>query len=130
MTPIPHSGPFLMHEGSSTSCDWRLGERHFMTHLSDGDLASTNGGWQWSASTGADAAPYFRVFNPYRQSERFDPDGAFIRRFVPELRDVPVEQIHEPSGELRRRFDYPPPIVDHAEAARRAVEAFKKLRAT
>lgn len=104
--------------------DWRLGERHFMRHLVDGDQASNNGGWQWSASTGADAAPYFRVFNPYRQSRRFDPDGVFIRRWVPELRDLEGDAVH---GEDEGPPGYPRPIVDHSEAASRAVKAFKAL---
>lgn len=108
--------------------DWRLGERHFMRHLVDGDLASNNGGWQWSASTGADAAPYFRIFNPYRQSERFDADGDFIRSYVPELRDVPGDEVHNPSDDVRRDCDYPDAIVDHAAASKRAVQAFKSLR--
>jgi deoxyribodipyrimidine photolyase len=69
--------------------DWRVGETHFMRHLVDGDPASNNGGWQWTAGTGTDAAPYFRVLNPVRQAGRFDPAGAYVRRWVPELRDVP-----------------------------------------
>ncbi|MHC4827029.1 MAG: deoxyribodipyrimidine photo-lyase [Planctomycetota bacterium] len=112
--------------------DWRWGERHFMRHLIDGDLASNNGGWQWSASTGADAAPYFRIFNPYRQSRKFDPQGAFIRRHVPELDGVEGDAIHDPSplpGPQRSKLDYPPPIVDHTEAAARAVARFRELRA-
>ena len=74
--------------------DWRKGEHYFMSKLIDGDLASNNGGWQWAASTGCDAQPYFRVFNPITQSERFDPDGTFIRTYVPELKDVPAKHIH------------------------------------
>ena len=108
--------------------DWRRGERHFMRQLVDGDLASNNGGWQWCASAGTDAAPYFRVFNPYRQSRRFDPDGAFIRRHVPELGDLTGTRIHEPSEAERRACGYPPPVVDHTKAARRAVNAFRELR--
>jgi deoxyribodipyrimidine photo-lyase len=107
--------------------DWRWGERHFMRHLVDGDLASNNGGWQWSASTGADAAPYFRVFNPFRQSERFDKDGEFIRRYVPELRGLTGKAVHDPSRlpqAERAELDYPPPIVDHAQAVKRAVEVW------
>ena len=69
--------------------DWRLGERHFMDLLVDGDFAANNGGWQWSASTGTDAAPYFRIFNPVTQAKKFDPDGAFVRRWVPELAAAP-----------------------------------------
>lgn len=114
--------------------DWRLGERYFMQHLIDGDLASNNGGWQWSASTGTDAAPYFRIFNPMSQSRRFDPDGTFIRRWVPELRDVQGDSIHAPTDPddkaalpmlLRSGLDYPEPIVSHAEARDRVLAAFK-----
>jgi deoxyribodipyrimidine photo-lyase len=111
--------------------DWRLGERHFMRHLIDGDLANNNGGWQWSASTGTDAAPYFRIFNPYLQSRRFDPGSAFIRRYVPELADLDDKAIHEPhklSASKRAGIEYPLPIVDHAAARDRAIAAFKALR--
>lgn len=76
--------------------DWRLGERYFMSQLLDGDLAANNGGWQWAASTGTDAAPYFRIFNPTTQGERFDKDGTFIRRWLPELASVPDSDIHQP----------------------------------
>jgi deoxyribodipyrimidine photo-lyase len=112
--------------------DWRWGERHFMRNLIDGDLASNNGGWQWSASTGADAAPYFRIFNPFRQSRKFDPDGTFIRTHVPELEGVEGDAIHDPAAlpePQRSKLDYPRPIVDHAEAAARAVARFRALRA-
>ncbi len=108
--------------------DWRWGERHFMRQLIDGDLASNNGGWQWSASTGTDAAPYFRIFNPISQSEKFDPDGAFIRTMVPELRELDGRAVHDPSVLTRARRDqleYPEPIVDHGEARTRAIAAFK-----
>lgn len=97
--------------------DWRLGEAYFMEHLIDGDFASNNGGWQWSASTGVDAVPYFRIFNPARQSERFDPSGEFIRRYVPELRAVSGKAIHNPSSAVRTKCGYPEPIVDHAAAS-------------
>jgi deoxyribodipyrimidine photo-lyase len=76
--------------------DWRRGARHFMQHLVDGDLASNNHGWQWVAGTGTDASPYYRVFNPTRQGREFDPDGDYVRRWVPELRDVPARHVHEP----------------------------------
>ena len=112
--------------------DWRWGERHFMRDLVDGDLASNNGGWQWSASTGTDAAPYFRVFNPWTQGKRFDPDGGFIRRYVPELDGVPPGVLHDPSklaSHVREKgLAYPEPIVDHATARRRAIAAFRGLR--
>ncbi len=110
--------------------DWRLGERHFMQHLVDGDLASNNGGWQWSASTGTDAAPYFRIFNPFLQSRRFDPDGAYIRRYVPELRSVAAAALHDPkalSDQDRARLNYPPLLCDHAAARKRAIAAFQLL---
>ncbi|MBC7835975.1 MAG: deoxyribodipyrimidine photo-lyase [Phycisphaerales bacterium] len=106
---------------------WHEGERHFMRSLVDADLASNNGGWQWSASTGTDAAPYFRVFNPVLQSRKIDPDGLFIRRWVPELATLDGREIHEPSPLARTACDYPPPIVDHAAARLRAVEAFKAI---
>lgn len=112
--------------------DWRRGERHFMRHLIDGDLASNNGGWQWSASTGTDAAPYFRIFNPVSQSERFDPEGQFIHRFVPELAEVEGDAIHDPArlpALLRTRIDYSPPLVDHAQARQRTIAAFAALKA-
>ncbi len=110
--------------------DWRAGERFFMHHLVDGDLGANNGGWQWSASTGTDAQPYFRVFNPYAQSKRFDPDGTFIRRFVPELQSVSTTALHDPaklSVEVRRRVGYALPMVDHNAARVRAITAFKGL---
>jgi len=110
--------------------DWRRGEQWFMQHLVDADLASNNGGWQWCASTGADAAPYFRVFNPFSQSRKFDPRGDYIRRFVPELAALGPDEIHEPyaRGAPPAALDYPRPIVDHAAARRRAIEAFKGLK--
>ncbi|PZP56303.1 MAG: deoxyribodipyrimidine photolyase [Azospira oryzae] len=107
--------------------DWRWGERYFAERLNDFDLASNNGNWQWVASTGCDAQPYFRIFNPVTQSQKFDPDGRFIRRYLPELENVPDRHIHAPwrmslaeqqrAGVVVGR-DYPPPIVDH-EAARK-----------
>lgn len=93
--------------------DWRWGERWFMRNLLDGDLAANNGGWQWAASTGCDPLPYFRVFNPALQSRKYDPNGDYIRRFVPELRDLPAKQIHSPSESVRPN-GYPKPIVNHA----------------
>jgi len=104
--------------------DYRVGERIFMQRLVDGDLAANNGGWQWSASTGTDAAPYFRIFNPLSQAKKFDSDGAFVRRWVPELREVPDALVHEPSREplLLARTGYPPPCVDYAANRARALE--------
>jgi deoxyribodipyrimidine photo-lyase len=111
--------------------DWRVGEQYFMRNLIDGDLAANNGGWQWSASTGTDAAPYFRIFNPFTQSSRFDPDGKFIKTFCPELTRLPVQSLHDPqklSEHLHRsKIDYPCCIVDHAVARDRALRAFKHL---
>ena len=108
--------------------DWRLGERFFMQHLIDGELAANNGGWQWSASTGADSAPYFRVFNPISQSEKFDPDGAFIRHWLPELSTLSNREIHDPSPVSRQALNYPSQIVDLRTSRVRAIEAFSSLR--
>jgi deoxyribodipyrimidine photo-lyase len=98
--------------------DWRLGEEWFMKHLVDGDPAANNGGWQWCAGTGTDAAPYFRIFNPTLQGKRFDPAGAFVRRWVPELEEVDAKTIHEPRN----------PIVSHNFARARALAAFQASR--
>jgi deoxyribodipyrimidine photo-lyase len=115
--------------------DWKIGEAHFMRHLVDGDLASNNGGWQWAASVGTDPQPYFRIFNPVLQGRRFDPDGAYVRRWVPELRAVPVSHLHEPwtmsdamqdAAGCRIGTDYPAPIVDHAEARVRAIATYRE----
>lgn len=103
--------------------DWRQGERWFMSQLIDGDFAANNGGWQWSASTGTDAAPYFRIFNPVTQSERFDPDGRFIRKYIPELAKVSSRQIHQPppvSG-------YPAPMVDLKASRKETIALFQQL---
>ena len=105
--------------------DWRLGERFFMEHLVDGDLGSNNGGWQWSASTGTDAAPYFRIFNPYSQSMKADPEGAFIREYVPELRHVEGDDVHDPPPLVRGY--YSPPIVDVKQSRKDAIETFKRV---
>jgi deoxyribodipyrimidine photo-lyase len=113
--------------------DYRLGERYFEQHLADADLAANNGGWQWSSSTGTDAAPYFRVFNPTLQSEKFDPSGAYIKRWVPELNAVEGRAIHAPwllspieqeAAKVRIGRDYPAPIVDHKQARERALATF------
>lgn len=110
-------------------CDWRVGEQWFMQQLIDGELASNNGGWQWAASTGTDAQPYFRIFNPTTQSERFDPKGEFIRQWLPELAQVPDKYIHAPS--LWSGFgcvDYPLPIVDHKQMRVLAIDSYKQAK--
>jgi len=111
--------------------DWREGERFFMQHLIDGDLAANNGGWQWSASTGTDASPWFRIFNPLSQSEKFDREGSFIKRWLPELNDLDRQQVHKPNapGGLFDAADYPPPIVDLGQSRARALAAFRNLPA-
>jgi deoxyribodipyrimidine photo-lyase len=113
--------------------DYRHGERYFEQHLADADLAANNGGWQWSASTGTDAAPYFRIFNPILQGKTYDPGGTFVRRMLPALANVPTRYIHDPwtmppllaaeAGCIIGR-DYPAPIVDHAEARERALTVY------
>jgi deoxyribodipyrimidine photo-lyase len=115
--------------------DWRWGERWFMQHLVDGDPAANNGGWQWTAGTGTDAAPFFRIFNPLKQSLKYDPKGSFIRRWLPELMNVPDAFVHQPwrmnpteqaiSGCTLGK-DYPDPIVDHTWARERVLRAFQK----
>lgn len=110
--------------------DWRMGERFFMEHLVDGDFASNNGGWGFAASVGVDPQPYFRIFNPLLQSEKFDPDGEYIRKWVPELKAVQGKAIHDPygrgAGDLARKAGYPEPIVEHRGARDRALAAYKK----
>ncbi|MGQ9806120.1 MAG: cryptochrome/photolyase family protein [Chlorobiales bacterium] len=120
--------------------DWRWGEQYFMQTLVDGDMAANNGGWQWSASTGTDAQPYFRIFNPASQSQKFDPKGTFIKSFVPELRNVPEKYIHAPyeilqkSPLLSKEFGlelgktYPFPIVDHAVQREKALAMFNAAK--
>ncbi|MBT0727061.1 deoxyribodipyrimidine photo-lyase [Rosenbergiella australiborealis] len=111
--------------------DWRWGERYFSQQLIDGDLAANNGGWQWAASTGTDAAPYFRIFNPTRQGERFDPQGKFIRQWLPELSAVPEKSIHEPwlwADKLKKKLDYARPIVEHRQAREATLRAFEDAR--
>ncbi len=103
--------------------DWRLGEDYFMSHLIDGDLAANNGGWQWCASTGCDAVPYFRVFNPVTQSKRFDPEGNFIRQYCPELAKLDKKNIHLPLHEVA---NYPTPIIDLSMSRQRAILHYKK----
>jgi len=108
--------------------DWREGERFFFDCLVDGDPASNNGGWQWAASTGTDAQPYFRIFNPVAQGRRWDPEGAYVRRWVPELREVADRHVHAPWGADRLPTAYPPPLVDHAERRALALARFRSAR--
>jgi deoxyribodipyrimidine photo-lyase len=109
--------------------EWTRGARHFMRHLVDGDLASNQHGWQWTGGTGTDAAPYFRIFNPVTQGARFDPDGTYIRRWVPELADLPGGEIHEP---WRRNEGapggYPQPIVDHSRERAESLARYNARR--
>lgn len=117
--------------------NWQEGEAWFMRQLVDGDPAANNGGWQWTAGTGTDAAPYFRIFNPILQSKKFDPHGHFIRRWLPELGNLPAEYLHEPwllPADLQRKTgfkpgrDYPLPLVDHASVKERTLRAYQKSR--
>ena len=108
--------------------DWRLGEAYFMQNLIDGDFASNNGGWQWSSSTGTDAAPYFRIFNPITQSTNFDKEGLFIKKYIPELKDLDKSVIHNPPKEHRKYCKYPEPILDLKESRLRAIAAFKESK--
>ncbi len=107
--------------------DWRDGERFFFDHLVDGDPAQNNGGWQWAASTGTDAQPYFRIFNPTSQGQRFDPEGRYVKRWVPELEPMPVDVVHTP-WKAPLLSDYAAPIVDHAERRKLALERYAKAR--
>jgi deoxyribodipyrimidine photo-lyase len=110
--------------------DWRWGERYFMERLVDGDQAANNGGWQWAAGTGTDAQPFFRIFNPTTQGEKFDPQGDYVRRWIPELARVPTTRIHTPwKLSIAERdhlgcADYPNPIVDHAQQRTRALALY------
>jgi len=117
--------------------DWRRGEQYFADHLNDFDLAANNGGWQWAASTGCDAQPWFRIFNPVAQSRRFDPQGRFIRRYLPQLAGLPDAALHAPwearpvdleAAGIRLGIDYPLPIVRHDEARERTLARFAAIR--
>jgi len=118
--------------------DWRRGEAYFATHLNDFDLAANNGGWQWAASSGCDAQPYFRIFNPVSQSEKFDAEGKFIRRYLPQLAGLPDKLIHAPwlagpvdlaAANLRLGQDYPLPVVDHAQARETTLQRYAVVKA-
>jgi deoxyribodipyrimidine photo-lyase len=117
--------------------DWRRGEAYFALHLNDFDLAANNGGWQWAASTGCDAQPYFRIFNPVTQSEKFDPEGKFIKRYLPQLANYSPKEIHSPwlVPVVRQRAagcvigtDYPAPNVDHAQARERTLARYAVVK--
>ena len=108
--------------------EWTHGARHFMAHLVDGDLASNNHGWQWTAGTGTDAAPYYRVFNPVTQGQKYDPDGDYVRRWVPELAGVAGKAVHEPWKLDEQPRGYPEPIVDHATERKVALERYQQTR--
>lgn len=117
--------------------DWRRGERYFAVHLNDFELASNNGGWQWASSSGCDAQPYFRIFNPVTQSERFDPEGKFIRRYLPQLAKLSDGAIHAPwtakpvellAAGVELGVNYPKPVVDHAEARERTLQRYGVVR--
>ena len=108
--------------------DWKIGEAFFMHNLMDGDFSSNNGGWQWSSSTGTDAAPYFRIFNPLTQSKNFDKSGLFIKKYISELEDLDVKEIHSPASNIRSYLGYPEQILDLKESRLRAIEAFNSAR--
>jgi deoxyribodipyrimidine photo-lyase len=110
--------------------NWQLGERYFMKQLVDGDMAANNGGWQWSAGTGTDAAPYFRIFNPVSQGEKFDAEGKFVRRWIPELNDFPDDLIHQPWGNqlLFSKSKYAQRIVLHEEQREKTLAMFKAIK--
>lgn len=113
-----------MYLTKNLQIDWRKGEAYFMRHLIDGDFAANNGGWQWSASTGTDAAPYFRIFNPISQSQRFDPDGSFIKCYLPQLKHLTAKQIHNPPASA----NYYAPIVDLSESRKETIALFSSLQ--
>jgi len=117
--------------------DWRWGEKYFATHLNDFDLSANNGGWQWASSSGCDAQPYFRIFNPISQSEKFDPEGKFIRRYLPELAALPTAALHAPWQAKPMELQaagvvvgktYPAPIVDHAQAREKTLERYAVVK--
>ena len=117
--------------------DWRRGERHFRRLLIDADQPQNAGNWQWCAGTGPDAAPYFRIFNPVTQGRKFDPDGDYVRRWVPELAEVPTKILHAPweaapldlaAAGVVLGDSYPAPIVDHSEARERTLAAYSAAR--
>jgi len=119
--------------------NWQWGERYFLEHLIDADIASNNGGWQWTAGTGTDASPWFRIFNPVLQAEKFDPQGDYVRKYVPELRTLPRNAIHKPwvlsheeqkSVGVRIGVEYPAPIVDHGKERKTALRLYREATET
>lgn len=110
--------------------EWQHGARHFMDLLVDGDLASNQHGWQWVAGSGTDASPYFRIFNPMTQGKKFDPDGEYVRRWVPELADVPTKHVHTPWEAASPPDGYPAPIVDHAEERAESLHRYDAIKAS
>jgi deoxyribodipyrimidine photo-lyase len=110
--------------------EWQHGARHFLELLVDADIASNQHGWQWVAGSGTDASPYFRIFNPMTQGQKFDPDGTYVRRWVPELADVPTQHIHTPWEMAEAPAGYPAPIVDHAEERTESLRRYEAVRAS
>lgn len=108
--------------------EWQHGARHFLNLLVDADLASNQHGWQWVAGSGTDASPYFRIFNPMTQGKKFDPDGTYVRRWIPELSDVPAKHVHSPWELDEPPADYPAPIVDHAEERAESLRRYEAIR--
>jgi len=106
--------------------DWRLGERYFLSQLIDGDWASNNGGWGFSSSTGIDPQPYYRIFNPFRQSRSFDAEGRYIRTWVEELREVGGEEVHDPNEGTRKRVGYVEKCVEHDVQRKKALVMYKE----
>jgi deoxyribodipyrimidine photo-lyase len=122
------AGSFLVKD---LQIDWRYGAEWFWDTLVDADLANNSMGWQWVAGCGPDAAPFFRIFNPVTQSRKFDPDGAYIRQYIPELANMPDKYIHAPwtaPENIRKACDYPPPVVDHAQMRKLALEKYKAIK--
>ena len=108
--------------------DWRWGEEYFKEKLIDFDFSANNGGWQWAASVGCDAQPWFRIFNPILQSQKFDSDGKFIKKYIPELSAFDKKNIHEPHSKFAPK-DYPKPIIDHAIQRQKALKMFEHINA-
>ena len=109
--------------------DWRWGEKYFAQHLIDYDPAVNNGNWQWAASTGCDAQPYFRIFNPWNQQKKFDPDCSYIKQWIPEIEPLSAQTIHtwNERGQNEEYDNYPPPMIDHHEAAKKALQTYSRV---